>query len=264
MQQSLPLSILDAELDENEKNDFINYISGLSVTESGEITLSKIYEKTNIPYKKLAKVLLKYTEAGNLCMKYAVKCPKCRRLIKEINYENLEKAYKIKSCYICGENISVTDKDIIAIFSVVHEPPFYKGQNQNQISFEIFESAQECDTIYYLKGICDELKRSNDIEEKKADLQEQNNKIEDEISSDAYKLYKKNRRLRLVLNISLAVIIGLLIYGVTKTTDNARLSGTLSGITYILSFVFNNVIETFMPKDMDIIKMDLKEKRSNK
>lgn len=259
MRPCLPLSILETELDSKQIGIMNEYFQNLTVTEAEMITLSKVHAATEIPYEKIAKVLLKCVNVGNLILKYAVKCPDCGRMIKEFSEHDVDKAYKLEVCYMCNSEIKVKDSDIVAIFSVVYNAPFANGQNQSPIDMKGgFDAALPYDTYSYLKVIAEQLTRSNDIAQGKFDKEDKKEDQKAKYEKRAYIISKRNMKLRVALNLSIAILLGLIIYRIISMGENAKLSATVSGITYMVTFVFSNVLGYFFPVDIEKIIIKLK------
>lgn len=259
MKHCLPSSILETELNGKQIDKINEYFENLTVTEAEMITLSRVHAATEIPYPKLAKVLLKCVDAGILALKYAVKCPNCGRMIKEFSEPDVDKAYKLKICYMCNSEVKVKDGDIVAVFSIVYNAPFANGQNQSPVDMKGgFDAALPYDTYSYLKEIAGQLKRSNDIEQCKIDNENKKEEQKDRYEKRAYGISKRNMKIRIALNISITILLGLIIYQIINTGENAKLSATISGITYMVTFVISNVCGYFFPVDIDKIVTKLK------
>lgn len=259
MKLCLPSSILETELNGKQIGKINEYFENLTVTESEMITLSKVHGATDIPYEKLAKVLLKCVDAGILILKYAVKCPECGRMIKEFSECDVDEAYKLKSCYMCDSEVKVKDSDIVVVFSIVYNAPFANGQSQSPVDMKGgFDAALPYDTYSYLKEIAGQLKRGNDIAQCKIDKENEKEKQKDKYEKRAYKISKRNMKIRIAFNFSSAILLGLIIYLIINTVENAKLSATVSGITYMSTFAISNVCVYFFPVDIDKIVTKLK------
>lgn len=262
MRHYLPSSILKTELNDEQIDKINEYFGNLTVTEAEMITLSKTHAATKISYEKIAKIFLKCVNDGIFSLRYAIKCPECGRLIKEFSEHDVEKAYKLKTCYICNSDITVKDTDIIAIFSIVYNSPFYSGQNQkNAIDKKGSFDSAPWDTYSYLREIAQELKLSNEIAQRKEVKEDKKEKQNSTYEKKAYKISKRNEKIRLLFNISNAILFGLIIYYVVSHIESSRVSATVSGFTYMISFVFNNIFVYFFPVDINKIILKLKNEK---
>lgn len=159
--------ILDKELTDTEMQSFETYLRNLNANESRIITVSKINERTGIDSDKIARILLYGSQIKIFSIRYVVKCPICGHLIKEITKDNLQSAYYISECYMCNEEIEVSDKDIINIFSFDKDKfPFQFGQIQLELD-KVVVDAQLCDSLAYLKKIGEQLEMRNNFDFKK-------------------------------------------------------------------------------------------------
>ena len=78
------------------------------------ITTKNTASMMNISVDEADEIIAKCKEYGLLENTYVARCPQCGTAIKMD--ENKEKLFAIKDCYVCGENITMEDDDIIPVY----------------------------------------------------------------------------------------------------------------------------------------------------
>lgn len=231
-QYSLSL-ILKKELSEEEVDRFKNFFSKLSSNETSNLTVSKISYATGINHEKVARVMLLGNEKGIFDIRYAVKCPMCGHLIKSINVNEIDSAYYIDECYICGEEIEVTDKDIIFLFSLKNNnSPFQFGQKQLEIDNKAVADAQKCDSYKYLKEIAENINRMADVQQEESERNKENEQKETTV-----------KKIKFIANLIYIVIVFVVLCYVFKNVDLSENDSLLNAIIFIAPLVMSEMID---------------------
>lgn len=230
-QYSLSL-ILKKELSEEEVDRFKNFFSKLNSNETSNLTVSKISYATDIDHEKVAKVMLLGSQKGIFDIRYAVKCPICGHLIKSINIDEIDSAYDITECYICEEEIEVTDKDIILLFSLKNKSPFRYGQKQRELEKKAVADAQNYDSYNYFKDMVESTKLIANIMKEESERNKENERIETTV-----------KNVRFIVHIIYIVIVFIILYFALKNIDFSENESLQNAFYFLLPLILNELID---------------------
>lgn len=257
------LSVLKNILSEEQCDNLGAYFCTLTTNTRDLITVSKISKLLDIDNKIALSALIECEKAGFLDKQYGIICPECDALIKMLSVESYENNWfqKKVNCYDCDNVFEVNDDNIIVYFKLVIDvSPFANGQ-QSRLKSEkgVEESAfvaQE-NTLTYYKKIAEKLEIIADNQEhehKYRESLELAKKKDVELEEKAIKKYKRNKIISICLSlIGYTILVSIIIY-VYKVYGFEKISVFVTFGSSLISFIFNFVIYSLFPRDIDLIK----------
>ena len=263
------LSMLKDILTEEQCDKLGEYFCSLTTNTRDLITVSKISNFIGIDSKVAVKVLNKCEKVGYLERQYGIRCPECDTLVKMVRANDELESLDF-SCYDCGTRFKVDDNNIIVFYKLIIDvSPFVAGQrklvtkneqNIDSLAFVAYE-----DSLAFQKKIAESLtviaKNQEHEHEYRRDLEmkESQNK---ELERVAIRKYTINKWIALIIGVVGYFALSFIIVIVYKKYGYDKISVFVTFGTSLIVFGFNYVVYALFPKDLDLIKRLLKNKRS--
>lgn len=233
-----------------------NFLHNVHVNEY--ITLSRCKRETGISEKDLADIFTKLYFEGYLDISYAIKCPECGHLIKQISETELHEDIFVNYCYSCDKDISITDKNIVILFSKKPKSPFDKGQHRVGIETIKCEDVAQIDSLSQMKKMCSLFAENLELQNRKFKQDENDRehaKLVSEVKQKAYGIYqKRNRIYRRLKAVSMVMSVGILFFVLCITNVGGGASVFISVVIYIAQNVVDSLLLLFIKKDLSDIE----------
>lgn len=263
------LSMLKDILTEEQCDKLGEYFCSLTTNTRDLITVSKISKCLGIDSKVAFQVLNKCENAGYLEKQYGIRCPECDTLVKMVRTDD-ELVSLDFNCYDCGTRFKADDNNVIVFYKLIIDvSPFVAGQRKpvtnNKQAIDPLAFVAYEDSLAFQNKIVESLaviaKNQEHEHEYRRDLEmkeSENRKLE----SAAIRKYTINKWIALVIGAVGYLGLSFIIVGVYKKYGYDKISVFITFGTALIAFGFNYVVYSLFPKDIDLIKRLLINKRS--
>lgn len=195
-------------------------------------------------------------------------------MIKMIGAEsfNVEWMPSEFSCYGCGNSFRIDDNNIIVFYKLIIDvSPFatrqQKPESRNKHSVESIAFVADEDSLAFQKKMAESLEmiaKNQEHERKYRIGMEEKDKKNAELESCAIKRYIINKWVALVFSLVGYISLSIIIIEVYKKYGYDRISVFATFGSSLMAFGFNYIIYSFFPKDIDLIKRLINNKRRKK
>lgn len=233
-----------------------NFLRNVHVNEY--ITISRCKKETGISEKDLADIFTKLYREDYLDISYAIKCPECGHLIKQISESELHEDVCLNYCYSCDKDISITDKDIVILFSKKPKSPFGKGQHRAGIKSIKSQDVAPMDSLSELKKISslfEENLKIQNLKLKQDQKDKEHAKLVAKAKRQAYGIFlKRNKTYRSLKAVSMVISVGILIFILCITRVEGGASIIISVVIYIAQNVIDSLLSLFVKRELSDIE----------
>ena len=267
------LSMLKDVLTEEQCDKLGEYFCSLTPNTRDLITVSKTSKSVGISSEVALQVLNKCEEVGYLKRQYGIRCPECDTLVKMISTEiyNTELSSLSFTCYDCDKSFKADDNNVIVFYKLIIDvSPFAIGQRKpgekNKQDIESLAFVAPEDSLAFQKKIAESLEiiaknQEHEHEYRRGMVDGECKNAE--LESVAIQKYKRNKWIALVISVAGYLFLSFIIIWVYKKYGYDKISVFVTFGTSLMAFIFNYIVYSLFPKDIDLIKRLLKNKKSN-
>lgn len=261
--------MLKGILTEEQCDKLGEYFCSLTTNTRDLITVSKISNVIGVDSKVAFQVLNKCANVGYLEKQYGIRCPECDTLVKMVRTD-AELVSSDFSCYDCGTRFKADDNNIIVFYKLIIDvSPFVARQRKpvtkNEQTIDSLAFVAYEDSLAFQKKIVESLvviaKNQEHEHEHRRDLEMKERK-NNELESAAIRKYTINKWIVLVISAVGYFVLSFIIVSVYKKYGYDKISVFVTFGTSLIAFGFNYVVYSWFPKDIDLIKRLLNNKRS--
>lgn len=247
----IPLSGFD-ELNDIQKNLLDSFFE--TFLPNGYVTVSKAVEFTGMQEKIIIDTFAKLYLCGFLDVIYAVRCPECGQLIKEIKNVEYFNFRDLNYCYACNEPIEITNNDVVTLFVRKEKSPFMKGQHLgNGLIVKSNVGVAQNDGVKYLREISESFANIVDLYTNRFNSENKNQKIKEK----AYKRYKHNKKVYNSVSVFFKICSFLiLIYVIWISRFEKNVSGLITIIIYVFQNIIDVILKSTIVTDLNEIERD--------